>query len=220
MNIILVGPQGSGKGTQGHRLAVDYNLQLVEAGQILREYTKQQTEAAKEILGLMKTGRQVPNDVINEIIFAYLNSVDWKNGLLFDAYPRKVAQWEALQEYLKQKNQKIDAIINLDVSEKTSIERLSHRVMSSRSGEIYNLKTTPPPQEEMPFLIRREDDIPDAIKVRLHLYNQEAKPLLDYFKERHRLITIEAEGAPEVVYKEIVHQLQSHKVISHTKDHE
>lgn len=220
MNLILIGPQGSGKGTQGHRLAEEFDLQVIEMGHILRELSKQKTPLAKKIHPYLESGKLIPSEITNKVMVDYLDKVDWKKGLLFDGYPRQLAQWEALRGYLHLKKTKIDAVIHLDISQKTSIERLASRVMSSKTGRIYNLKSNPPPRKEMPYLTRRSDDVPEAIKTRLRLYTNETKPLLVNFKERHRLITIEAEGSLDEVYEKILAYLKRRKILNTDAENE
>ncbi|MFC1649909.1 adenylate kinase family protein, partial [Patescibacteria group bacterium] len=180
MNIIILGPQGSGKGTQGRLLAEEFGLYHLENGKILRELAK----TNKRIKDMVDNGILVPDQEMIEIMENHLvtNKVDFGN-IIFDGYPRNKDQYEALKNWLKKHSKNVDFAILLEIGEQTTIERLSSRRVHKRTGEIYNMITKPPvdiPQDE---LDQRDDDKPEAIKKRLETYNKQTKPMLDEYKK-------------------------------------
>lgn len=217
MNLVIFGPQGSGKGTQGHMLSEDYDLHVVDAGQILREAAAKHNPRGKQLREFMNHGRLVPSKLMNEIITTHLNSVSWKKGLLFDGYPRKKVQLHALERYMKHCGEDLDAVVYLSISQQTTVERLRDRVLCNVCGRIYNLSLHPPKDRDTcvcgGVLIRREDDTPRAIRTRLKVFHKQTKPLLEIFEKQGILITIDAEDGVHAVYKKVVTQLKARGAI-------
>ncbi|MEK7101404.1 MAG: nucleoside monophosphate kinase, partial [Patescibacteria group bacterium] len=175
MNIMIMGPQGSGKGTQAELLIKKFGLQHFEAGKILRSIAASDNQHAEAIKTALNSGNLVPDELVRLIAWDFINK--HKNGgFVFDGYPRSVAQYEQLKDMLARFGQKINYVINIGISEDESIRRLSARRQCAGCGEIYNLITEPPTCDHN-RLIQREDDKPEAIKKRLEIYHQQSHPV-------------------------------------------
>lgn len=209
MNIILLGPQGSGKGTQAKFLAEKLGLFYIEMGSILREAAKENPQIDEMI---NKRGEMAPDDLTASILKAKLEKERPNlTNLLFDGFPRSVAQYQLLKGWFLSKGTKIDKAILLEISEEETIRRLSGRRICSKCGNVYNLTTNPPPGGKCPCggeLIQREDDYPEAIKTRLSLYHQITSPLVEAMEKEGILVRINGERPIEVISKELLEKLQ------------
>lgn len=214
MNIILLGPQGSGKGTQAGLLVQKYGLNWFEGGKILRSIARSDNERAREIKVMMKRGELIPDEFMRLIAWDFINKNDQNKGYLFDGYPRGVSQYEALVDMLKRFGKGIDRVIYLNISEDESVRRLSGRVVCAKCGEIYNLNTEDKPREDMKCskcgstLERRDDDLPEAVKRRLELYHQRTGPILERAGKDGILLEVDGERPIETVFEDIVEQLK------------
>lgn len=192
MRIILLGPPGSGKGTQATRLVKRFSIPQISTGDILRESVKRKTELGKKAEVFMNKGELVPDDVVIGIIDDRIKKEDCKKGFILDGFPRTIAQAEALDKITK-----IDKVIELDLSDETIINRLSNRRQCSKCGTIYGIDI-PPKKEGVcdkcgSSLYQREDDKVEAIKNRLEVYRKQTKPLVDYYRKKGLLVKIDAE---------------------------
>jgi adenylate kinase len=210
MNIILLGPQGSGKGTQAKFLAEKLGLFYIEMGGILREAAKVNPQIDEMI---NKKGQLVPDGLTLSILKSKLEKekLDLTN-LLFDGFPRSVAQYQLLKEWFTQKGVKIDKAILLEISEEETIRRLSARRICPKCGNVYNLVTTPKPINGKCAcggeLIQRKDDFPEAIKTRLSLYNQVTFPLVEVMEKEGILVRVKGERPIEVISQYLLEKLQ------------
>jgi adenylate kinase len=212
MNIIILGPQGSGKGTQAELLADKFKLHYVDMGKIMRSIAESDNKYAAEINNLMTKGELVPDDLVRVIAWDYISKHDKETGFLFDGYPRSVPQYEYLKEMLLQYGKKLDRVIYLDIPEEETIKRLSSRRTCEKCGKIYNLITNPPStpdkcEECGGKLEQREDDSPEAIKERLKLFQEKTIPVLKDAEEDGILVKINGVGKIEDIHKEIVNTL-------------
>lgn len=212
MNIIILGPQGSGKGTQAELLVKRYNLFYFESGGFLRELAKVNPRV-DEIIN--KKGELIPDEEIFSYISKYLEEdLPKEKSFLLDGYPRSVRQYELLEEWLTQRHQEIGLAIFLEVSEEESIKRLSARRICSKCGEIYNLITNPPPERSCPCggkLSQRKDDKPEAIKRRLELYRKETEPLIKVLDKEGILMKVDGERPINVIFGDIVTRLKTYE---------
>lgn len=206
MKIILLGPPGSGKGTVSEQLIKDFNLYHISAGELLREEVNKQTTIGKDIQKYIEKGRLVPNHLVVEMV--KLEAAGKKNYIL-DGFPRSVEQAAAIN------NLKIDLVIYLEIAEKAVIERLSWRRICQRGDHGYHLKYLPPKKQGIcdidgTKLIQRADDNPTVIKERFKVYNKETKRVIEYYKKKGILVTVDATPAPENVY-EMVKKIAKNK---------
>lgn len=182
MIILILGPLGSGKGTQAKRLAKRFDLHFISMGDLLRRAAEKNDEIDELI---NKKGKLVPAYTTYKILKDYLDDNKITDDIIFDGYPRMVQQYEFLKEWLEKGDKEIDLAIVLEVSEEESVRRLSGRREDSKTGRIYNLNTSPKPGPEVDVkkLIRRDDDQPGAIKARLKWYQTDVVPLIKRLEE-------------------------------------
>lgn len=208
MNIILFGPQGSGKGTQAELIAKKYKLTTVEMGGILRDKIAEKNDRSKLINSLInQKGKLLPDGIVIELVKEFLANYKSKKGYIFDGYPRNIKQFILLEDTLAEMDQFIHLAIYLDIPDKISIERLSNRFICSKCGNIYNSITNPPPQKKTckcgGKLTKREDDQPAAIKTRLSLFHEATEPLLKHLEDKHILERIDATPSPQSIFNQV-----------------
>jgi adenylate kinase len=207
MKLIIIGPQGSGKGTYASRLSTILTIPHISTGDIFRENIAKKTELGKKVEKIIKDGMLVPDDIVLEVVKERLKKSDCKKGFIFDGFPRTLKQAEGLESIAK-----LDHTINLVVPDWVLIKRLSLRVSCDKCGEIYNLGYLKPKVEGIcdkcgGKLIQRDDDKEDAIKKRLKEYEEKTKPLIDYYKNKGILLNIsndKIETPPEIVVDKIL----------------
>jgi adenylate kinase len=187
MRLILLGPPGSGKGTQAQRLVHRYNITQLSTGEMLRAAVAAQTPVGLKAKDVMASGGLVPDDVVIGIISDRIDQPDARNGFILDGFPRTVPQAEALDALLKKKHLKLDAVIELRVNESALLERVETRVaqMRERGEEV------------------RVDDTPEVLTKRLASYRALTEPLIHYYSERRKLLTVDGMMTIEAVTREI-----------------
>lgn len=201
MNILILGPQGSGKGTQGRLLAQKFGFNYIESGRLLRDAARNDPRI-NQIINVEK--RLLDDETTFEIIKKSLEQAHDGN-LLLDGYPRSPIQYEMLKAWLSAKGQKIDHAILLEVGETETIRRLSARREDKESGKIYNLLTNPPgPEVESTNLIQRPDDTPEGIKTRLREYQETTSPLVGIFEKEGILRRVNGERPIEAIFADLV----------------
>lgn len=192
MNIIMIGMAGSGKGTQAKRIAKEFNLKHISAGDVLRAEVAKGTELGKKIQKCQQEGVLVPVDIV---VNAMKENMD--NNNILDGFPRSLDQAEALDEIAQ-----IDLVISLDIPDEVAIDRLSRRRQCKQCGAI-----TDDSHDKCPEcggeLYQREDDKPEAIKKRLDVYHDETEPLLEYYKPRDIVRRIDGTKTPDEIFEEI-----------------
>jgi len=212
LNLILLGPPGSGKGTQGKRLQEDFRLPYYATGDILRAAVKEGSEVGNQAKEYMDRGDLVPDDVIIGVIAERIQGEDAADGFILDGFPRTQPQAEALDQKMEELGREMTAAILIEVSEEEILRRLGgRRTCSKNPSHIYHVEFDPPKKEgtcdeDGAELIVRDDDRPDVIKHRLDQYHEKTEPLIDYFEERGILRRVEGEQPPEEV-EERIHAL-------------
>jgi adenylate kinase len=204
MNIILLGPPASGKGTQAEILAEHFKIPAISMGQILREQVKAKTEIGNEIEKILNSGELISNDLTDKLLWKRIEKDDCKNGFILDGFPRTRIQAKFLNEKIN-----IDKVILIKVSDKEVINRLSGRRSCSKCGDIYHLEFNPPKQENIcdecgGKLIHREDDTPKIIKERLKIYHTETEEVIEYYTEKNILIEVDGERDIKEIGDEII----------------
>ena len=208
MNIILFGPQGSGKGTQAEAIAKEFKLYHLSMGDELRKEIKNKTEIGKKVESIMARGELVPTEITSQIAVNVSKLKESKNGIVFDGYPRSSDQWAFMS-----KNFKIDSAIELQLSEKESVDRIASRRMCPKCGKNYNLIWLKPKVAglcdiDQEKLIQRNDDKPKEIKERLKIYYSQTEPLKKEYKKLGILQVIDGNKPIKDVYSDILKVLK------------
>jgi adenylate kinase len=187
MRLILLGPPGSGKGTQAQRLVQRHGIVQLSTGEMLRAAAAAGTPVGLKAKDIMATGNLVPDDIVIGIISDRLDQPDAKTGFILDGFPRTVPQAEALDELLKRKHMKLDGVIELRVNESALLDRVETRVsqMRARGEEV------------------RLDDTPEVLTKRLASYRSQTEPLIHYYSERRKLLTVDGMMTIEEVTRDI-----------------
>jgi len=219
VRIILLGPPGSGKGTQAKLLSKKYSIPHIAMGDILREEVAKKTPLGKKVNIYMSKGELVPDEIVIEVLKKRLQEADCVNGFILDGFPRTLNQAKALDNMLNELNLKIDAVIYIDVPDEEIMKRLSLRRTCKVCGRIYNLHYNPPKQDGKcdvcgGELIIRDDDKPEVIKNRLKVYNDQTKPLVNYYETHKLLIRINGVDPIDKVFQQIVKELSLKKKVN------
>ena len=204
MNLIFLGPPGSGKGTQASMLAGELGLSHISMGDILRQEIKQATEVGKEASSFLKNGLLVPDDVVNKIALKAVKGSSEK-GFLLDGYPRTEYQAEFLSKSLK-----IDKVVYIDVPKEDIVKRLSGRMVCKGCSAVYHVKNKPAKKAGVcdacgGELYVRNDDKEETILKRFEVYAKETEPLIKYYSDK--LVKIDGTGSLEDVYSSIKRSL-------------
>ena len=204
-NLVFLGPPGAGKGTQAKRLARDLGLVHISTGDILREAVKNQTPLGRKAKEYMDRGELVPDDLIIALIEEVMPP---EGGVIFDGFPRTIAQAEALDQMLSRKGFKLDAVILFDVPDEVVVERLSGRRVCPSCGAVYHIKFNPPKEDEIcdkcgTKLVQREDDREEVVRNRLEVYRKQTAPLIEYYEGKGILIRLDASKDIEEVYQQL-----------------
>jgi adenylate kinase len=203
MRVILLGPQGAGKGTQAKRLADRVGATHISTGDIVRAEIKSGSELGRKVQEYNDTGELVPDEIIVEMAKPYLNDA---GAWLLDGFPRNEAQAKALDAALDDIGEDLDAVVALEAPDEALVERLSGRRQSQATGRIYHVEYDPPPEngdDPGPF-IQRDDDAEEAIRRRLEIYHDQTEPLKDYYARRDLLVTVDAGQEIPRVTKDIL----------------
>ena len=170
-----------------------------------------------DALGYMKRGELVPDATVLNLLRERTKCLNCGGGFLLDGFPRTVAQAEALDELLKREQIEIDAVLNYDLPIETIVNRISGRRTCSGCKSVFHVSARPPKVESVcdncsGALVQREDDRPEAVRVRMDAYEKSTKPLIDFYRERGLLITIQADGKPEEIYRRSLVALENAQV--------
>ena len=207
MNIIIFGPPGAGKGTQSDFIVKKYNLFQLSTGEFLREEIKKKSNLGNNIASIVTSGSLVSDDVVSTLIEKIISKSDYKNRIIFDGYPRNIAQAKNLTVLLNKYNQKIDLVLKLSVTLETIKKRISGRSVCSLCGKIYNEFFNPAPLNtdccSSKFLQKRGDDTLDVATKRFETYEKSTEPLIDFYKKLELLKVVKGESPIDQIYKEI-----------------
>jgi adenylate kinase len=208
LNLILLGPPGSGKGTQGERLQEDLELPYYATGDILRDAVKAGTEVGQAAREYMDRGDLVPDEVIIGVIADQLEDSTAGHGFILDGFPRTVPQAEALDAELEKLGRQLEAVILIEVSDEEIIRRITGRRVCSEGGHIYHLDFNRPKTEGIcdidgSELIVRDDDRPEVVRNRLEQYHEKTAPLVSYYEKQALLNRVDGTTDPDQVAESI-----------------
>jgi adenylate kinase len=208
LNLVLLGPPGSGKGTQGERLQEDLRLPYYATGDILRAAVKEETALGQTAKEYMDRGDLVPDEVIVGVIAERIDSAEARDGFILDGFPRTIPQAEALDARLQELGRRVTAVVLIDVSDDEVVRRLGGRRTCEDNGHVFHVEFNPSQREGVcdldgSKLIVRDDDKPEVIRNRLEQYHAKTEPLVDYYDQRSVLRRIDGTVAPEEVADEV-----------------
>ncbi|MCT9089292.1 adenylate kinase [Streptomyces sp. ASQP_92] len=214
MRIVLVGPPGAGKGTQAAFLAQNLAIPHISTGDLFRANISQGTELGKQAKAYMDAGNLVPDEVTIGMAKDRMEAPDAENGFLLDGFPRNVVQAEALDEVLKADGVKLDAVLDLEVSEDEVVKRIAgRRICRNDSAHVFHVAYNAPKQDGVcdkcgGELYQRGDDTEDTVRKRLEVYHSETEPIIDYYRAQGLVITIAALGKVDEVTKKAMDALR------------
>jgi adenylate kinase len=221
MNLVLLGPPGSGKGTLAKLLSSELNISHISIGDILREEAELGTSLGKQVKPFMKKGELVPDQIILEVMKERIRRSDLKTqnsccqkGFLLDGFPRTIPQALGLDDMLKSSSKIIDLVIKFDVSDDCVLKRLGGRLICSVCGADFNLYTKPPQKNRIcdfcgSQLYQRPDDAQEVILNRLRVYKEQTLPIEEYYTAQGKLRRVNAELDPDSILKNVLNILQA-----------
>ena len=210
MRLILLGPPGSGKGTQGVRIAEAHGIPSVSTGDLFRKNISEGTELGKKAESYTKSGTLVPDELVLDMVADRLGQEDCGEGYLLDGFPRTVPQAEGLKKLLAEKGAELDHVVLIDVPDEAIVDRLSARRTCEKCGAIYNMNTNPPPEDgacsacgATDSIVQRADDVAETIRQRLSVYHESTAPLVSYYREEGLLREVDGTQTPDAVAEAI-----------------
>jgi adenylate kinase len=192
LDLLLLGVQGSGKGTQAKRLAAEYGLEHLSTGDMLRQAIAEQTDLGRRVKPILEAGDLVPDDLMIELIRKRLEAPEAANGFILDGFPRTMAQADALDSMLAEVDRPLSVVLELQVPDDVAIQRLRKRAVEEG----------------------RSDDTPEAIANRIDLYHRETKPLVSHYRLAGNLVGIHGDRSENEVFSEIQQAVEQAKVAS------
>jgi adenylate kinase len=209
LKIVLLGPPGSGKGTQTERLCAELKFTKISTGDLLREAVKQGTPLGVKAKSFMESGGLVPDQLVGDLIKEKLTGV--KGGVILDGFPRTVEQAKMLDQIIK-----VDMAIDLEVDEELLVKRLTERRVCKSCNSVFHLEFNPPKVAGKcdkcgSELIQRNDDSEKVVRERLRVYKEKTLPLTRYYYDKQILTTIDGQGDIGDVYQRVLKALKSHK---------
>ena len=209
MKIIMLGAPGAGKGTQAKRIAQRYGIPHVSTGDIFRANIKNGTELGMKAKAYMDAGNLVPDEITIGMLLDRIHEADCEKGYVLDGFPRTIPQAESLTAALKERGEKMDYAIDVDVPDENIINRMSGRRACLACGTTYHIAYNPPKKEGVcdqcgEPLVLRKDDKPETVKNRLEVYHQQTQPLIDYYKKEGILAQVDGTQNMDQVFEDIV----------------
>ncbi len=215
MEIILIGAQGSGKGTQAEMLAQALGIPHIASGDLFRKEIEEKTEVGLKAGEYLDRGELVPDDVTIAMVLHRLKQPDCKPGVLLDGFPRTIAQAEALDKGLPELGKQVDAVVYLSVPREELLQRLAGRYICRANQHVYNIYTRPPRVAGIcdldgSELYQRSDDVGEAVQRRLDIFFTQTIRLLDYYRPQGKVVEVNGNQPIEVVHHALVDAVRRH----------
>ena len=206
--ISLLGPPGSGKGTQAELIRKNLGFSKISIGDMLREAIKTKDEIGKKAKEYLEKGKLVPDYLVIEMIRKELDNVKAKRNIVFDGFPRNINQAISLDRFLSSRGGKVDLVLYFDTPLSLVASRLSQRRICSKCGALYNLESAQPSLQNIcddcgSILVKREDDNEGIIKSRFQVYEEETAPVKDFYRKKDLLINIDGANKKEEIWNEV-----------------
>jgi len=214
--VVLLGPPGSGKGTQAQRLVEVLGTPHVSSGDLFRHHLSEDTDLGQLAKSYMEKGELVPDDVTVKMVMERISRPDCEEGVILDGFPRTLTQAEALKGALSGRGQEVTVVPLIRVGDEEVVRRLTARRVCKECGAVYNLAFNPPEEEgECDVcggdLYQREDDNPETVQHRLYTYYKETSPLIGYYFAQDRLVEVDGEQPVEQVSEELLEAIHEAK---------
>ncbi|MGZ3724482.1 MAG: adenylate kinase [Pseudobdellovibrio sp.] len=208
----MIGAPGSGKGTQSRRFIESYNFVQLSTGDVLRAAIKNKTETGLLAQSYMDQGKLVPDEVMIKLVDGFMTEQAGKS-VIFDGFPRTVAQAESLNSMLEKRANKIDKVVYFKINPQILVKRLTGRRTCSQCGEIYHIETKPSSKGHLCEkcggpLVHRPDDREEVISERLAQFEKNTGPTIEFYRKQGNLVDVDSEQEPEVLFKQIVKILE------------
>ncbi len=208
MRLILLGPPGSGKGTQANMLQEKFNIPKISTGDILRAAVEDNTDLGKQAKSFMDKGELVPDEIVIDLIKERIVEPDCEAGYILDGFPRTIVQAEKLGETLVAMDREIDLVVDLEVDPEELLIRLAGRSTCKNCGAMFHQTSHPPKaagvcDECGGKLYQRNDDNKETIVKRLEVYNKETAPLKDFYREQGKLKSVQGRGGMEEIFSKL-----------------
>lgn len=209
MKIIMLGAPGAGKGTQAKKIAEKYEIPHISTGDIFRANIKNGTELGMKAKEYMDKGALVPDELTCDLVMDRIAQEDCKNGFVLDGFPRTIPQAKALDSALEKINEKMDFAVDVDVPDENIVNRMGGRRACLNCGATYHIVFNPTKLDGVcdtcgKQTVLREDDKPETVQKRLHVYHEQTQPLLDYYKEQNILKSVDGTKPMDEVFSDIV----------------
>ena len=207
MKIIMLGAPGAGKGTQAKSISNKYSIPHISTGDIFRKNISENTPLGIEAKSYMDNGQLVPDEVTINMVKDRLQQEDCKQGYLLDGFPRTVSQAEALQDFLDSRNESLDTALLIEVPRDFILERMTGRRVCPSCGASYHIKFNPAANGKCELcgsdVVQRKDDTEETVKERLDVYEKQTQPLIDFYKDKNLLSTVDGTQAINKVFESI-----------------
>jgi adenylate kinase len=219
MNLIILGPQGSGKGTQAEMLAKKFDLEHIDMGKFLREVAKIDTPLGREVYDIQNvTKTLVPAKILEEVFTIKLNGISREKGVIFDGFPRNMDQAEYLEKAVKEFGRQIDKVVFVNISKDESLKRISKRWICEKCKSVWIMgKDVKNENDKCPNcqgnIMQRIDDVEEGIKIRLKVFEEETIPVIRHFYDKGKIVEINGAQTIEKVFEDILRELKNSNLL-------